>query len=198
MTSDKEPRAQGAQAKSQEPGPEERKAQPSRPIGEARSLSLEGPDALNQLREILVGAAIRDLERRVARAEAHMAARAHELEEESRRRMEVIESHMRKEGEALSARMERELTQTNESIRALTKEHRETIATAEQRVAKLDDSLVRAQRELRDQLLQQAKRFLDELTRLRHEVTETLERELGVADTAFEQGAYAEERHSAP
>jgi hypothetical protein len=204
MAHEKEQRVQAAlpQGKNQElgpkaaePGPEERK--PPRQAMESRPPPAEVPDGLNQLREILIGAALRDLERRVARAEAHMAARAHELEQESRRRMEVIESHMRKESDALTARLERELVQTNEAIRAVTREHRESITAADQRAFKLEESLVRAQRELREQLLQQAKGFLDEIQQFRREVTETLERELGPAET-FEQGGYGEVERPTP
>ncbi len=199
MATEKETRVQPTSplGKSQEPAGEERRA-PSRTMPEARVLPLEGPDALGQLREILVGATVRDLERRLARAEAHMSARSLELEEEGRRRMEVIESHLRKESDALTARLERELVQTNEAIRAVTREHRESIAAADQRASKVEESLVRAQREFREQLLQQAKGFLDELVRLRREVTDTLERELGLAEIAFEQGAYGEEGRPTP
>src|SRR4030095_10458363 len=76
-------------------------------------------DSLGQLREILFGAIQRDLERRLGRidapptaagrAVATRTARAHDREQESRRRTEVVvEAHLRKETEALIARFERE------------------------------------------------------------------------------------------
>jgi hypothetical protein len=177
---------------------EERKT-PARPPVESRPPpSVDPADGLAQLREILVGATVRDLERRLARAELHMSGRSNELEQESRRRMEVIETHLRKESEALTIRLERELVQINESIRAVTREHRESIAAVDQRAAKLEEAIAKAQRDVRDQLLQQAKRFLDELQQLRREVTETLERELGHVDVGFEQVGYAEEGRASP
>lgn len=126
-----------------------------------------------------------------------MTARMHEIEQESRRRVEVIESHLRKESDALTARLERELVQTSEAIRAVTREQRESITAADQRASKLEESLVRAQRDLRDQLLQQAKKFLDELQYLRREVTETLERELGPIES-FGQAGHGEEERPTP
>ena len=111
--------------------------------------------------------------------------------------MEVIEAHLRKESDALSSRLERELLQTSEAIRAVTREHRESVAAVEQRLAKLEEAIQRAQRESRDQMLQQAKRFLDELQQFRREVMETLERELG-SDAGFEQGGYGEEERASP
>ena len=187
----------GLQQKTYSAAPEDRKAT-ARPSVESRPPPAEGPDAgLAQLREILVGANVRELERRLARAESHMMVRSNELEQESRRRMEVIEAHLRKESDALSSRLERELLQTSEAIRAVTREHRESVAAVEQRVAKLEEAIQRAQRESRDQMLQQAKRFLDELQQFRREVMETLERELG-SDAGFEQGGYGEEERASP
>jgi hypothetical protein len=199
MASEKEHRGEptGVQDKSHRAAPEERKL--VRPSIESRaSQPGESAEGLAQLREILVGANVRDLERRLARAESHMTARANELEQESRRRMEVIEAHLRKESDALTYRLEHELAQTGEAIRTVTREHRESLATVDQRVAKLEEAMVKAQRETRDQMLQQAKRFLDELQQLRREVMETLERELGHVDADFEQGGYGEEERASP
>jgi hypothetical protein len=178
--------------------PEERKVSARTPVESRPPPTAEVQDGLAQLREILLGGTVRDLERRVARAEAHMTSRANEIELESRRRMEMIESHLRKESDALTSRLERELVQTNEAVRSVTREHRESISAVDQRGAKLEDAIMRAQREVREQLLQQAKRFLDELQSLRREVIETLERELEHADVGFEQGRYAEDEHASP
>ncbi len=200
MSSEKEQRGEptALQGQSHTATLEERKA-PMRPPVESRPPpAIEAADGLAQLREILVGATVRDLERRLARAESHMTGRANEIEQESRRRMEMIESHLRKESDALTTRLERELVQTNEAIRAVTREHRESITAIDQRSAKLEETIMKAQREVRDQLLQQAKRFLDELQQLRREVMETLERELGHADLGFEQGRYGEDEHASP
>jgi hypothetical protein len=154
-------------------------------------------DSLAQLREILFGGAQRDLERRLARIDAHLAARAHELEQESRRRTEVVEAHMRRETESLAGRIQHELAERGDTFRAITREHRESISALEQRVAAVEDSLSRAHRELRQQLLEQAKAFLDEIQRMRHEFTDTLERELGLAEGALSEeagGGHEEER----
>jgi hypothetical protein len=150
-------------------------------------------DSLSQLREILFGEIQRDLERRLTRADAHLAARASELEQQGRRRMEVVETHMRRETEALTARLERELAERGDALRAITREHRESLTALEQRVTKVEESVVRVQHELRDQLLEQAKSFLDELQRIRHELTETLERELGAGAALGDERAVGEE-----
>jgi hypothetical protein len=142
------------------------------------STATELKDGIDQVREILVGAIQRELERKLARAESHLAARLAEIQNEARRRTEVIEAHLRKESDALSARMDGELNEIQEGLRSLTREHRDTKGALEQRVAKLEENFVRSQHDLRNQILEQAKSFLDELQKTREEFAEHLEREL--------------------
>jgi hypothetical protein len=138
---------------------------------------------LDQLREILFGAIYRDFDRRLARADAQLAARASELQQEHRKRTEVLEMHVRRDIEALAIRVERKYAETGEALRSLTRESRDAIAALLQRVAKVEESITGAQRELRQELLEQAKSFLDEMQRMRRELLATLERELGVAES---------------
>jgi phage host-nuclease inhibitor protein Gam len=140
-------------------------------------------DAMDQIREIVVGAIQRELEKRISRAETHFAARTNEMQQDGRRRTEVIESHLQKESDALSARVEAEAVDTKEALRALGRDHREMTSALEQRVAKLEELMARQQQALRQQILEQAKTFLDQLQALRAELTETLERELATLDT---------------
>jgi hypothetical protein len=126
-----------------------------------------------------MGAFERDVERRLGRVEAHLSARGIELPQEARRRMEVIEAHLRKETDALAARVEAETVDTREALRALGREQRETTSTLEHRMTKLEEAVAKQHHALRQEILDQAKLFLDELHGLRAELTETLERELG-------------------
>jgi hemerythrin-like domain-containing protein len=155
------------------------------------SKPIEAGDGLAQLREILVGTIQRDLERRLTRVEAHGAVRTTEAQQEAKQRIEFIEAHLRAEVESLGHRLRTEGTETKEAIRALSREHRETAAALEQRVGKLEEALTRMQQDLRDQILAQAKVFLDELHRVRSELLETMDRELN----AFEHDLVEEGSH---
>ena len=137
---------------------------------------------IDQIREILVGAIARDLERRLARAESHFAARAAEIEQEARRRTEMIETHLKKEVDTLANRVDAEALETKEAVRTAQREHRDIVTLLEQRIAKLEDTVVKAQHVLRQQMLDQAKSFLDELRTMRTELNDTLERELGMLE----------------
>ena len=126
----------------------------ARPSGEARELDIEPKEGLEQVREILVGASQRDLERRLARVESHFAARGNDLQQETRRRMEVIETHLKKETDALALRVETEIVDTRDALRAFSREHREATSALEQRVVKLEEVVAKQQQALRQQVLE--------------------------------------------
>jgi hypothetical protein len=161
------------------------------------SNAIEPKDGIEQVREILVGAIQRELERKVVRVESHLAARLAELQQETRRRTEVIESHLKKETEMLAARLDAEVVEIKETLRGLARDHRESVTAVEQRAAKLEEATSRAQHELRGQILDQAKSFLDELTRAREEFAEALDRELAAFEAEpAEESSHRESRQS--
>jgi hypothetical protein len=136
-------------------------------------------EGVEQIREILVGAFQREFERRLARVESHFATRSNDLQQDARRRMEVIESHLKKETDTLAARFEADTVEARDALRASGREYRETMTALDMRVAKLEEAVSKQQQALRQQILDQAKSFLDEMHALRAEFAETLERELG-------------------
>jgi hypothetical protein len=138
----------------------------------------EPKEGLEQIREIVVGAFEREVERRLMRLEAEVSARGSDLPQEARRRMDVIEAHLRKETEALAGRVETETTDTREALRTLGREQRESTTALEQRLTKLEELVAKQHHGLRQEILDQAKLFLDELQGLRTELKETVEREL--------------------
>jgi hypothetical protein len=162
------------------------------PLKRAEEMSAGG---LEQIRDILFGTAHRELERRLVRAEAQLAARAQELERETRRRMEVLESHLKQETEGLLARLEREAAQTGEGLRAANRESRDAFAHLEQKLTVAAETSERGQRELRRQLLEQTKSFLDELQQLRRDLLATLQEELGLAEGELAEGPGEAEEH---
>jgi len=152
------------------------------------------PLGLDQIREILFGTIVRELERRMARADVHMSTRSKEIEQEARRRTEVVEGHVRTEIAALASRVERALVETADALRSVVRENRDAIGAIEKRLAKVEESGAGAQRELRNQMLDQAKSFLDELRHLRAELLEALEQGFEPEGEPLEELGGAEER----
>jgi hypothetical protein len=117
---------------------------------------------LDEIREILFGREQRALEHRMSRADAHFSSRSRDIEEDVRRRIEILETHVKRDAEALASRLETQ---------------REWISKLEQQLAKAEESAARAQREQRHQMLEQAKAFLDEIGQLRKEFSAALQQE---------------------
>jgi len=134
--------------------------------------------SLEQVREILFGPQHREFARRLARTEAHIAAQAEELRSETRRRLEMLEAYIRKESEAMIALMESQRSAQLEALNKATRESHETDGALEQRVQKLEEAVTRGQRDFRQQLLDQAKSFIDEIRRTRDELNNAVQREI--------------------
>jgi hypothetical protein len=138
------------------------------------------PGGIEQVRELLFGAIYRDLELHMNRTDTQVATRIHDLEQEFRKRMDVIETHLKKETESVAARMDRQLAELNDAVRSLGRDQRELAAQTERHIAKSEEATAAAQQELRHRLLEQAKSFLDELQTLRKDMLATFHQELGL------------------
>ncbi|MGK4003081.1 hypothetical protein WMF31_10700 [Sorangium sp. So ce1036] len=138
-------------------------------------------NSLEQVREILCGAQLRELARRLMHTDAQVAAQAEELRGEARRRLDVLETHVRKEIEALSTSFEAHRSADACALGNVARESREALRLFEQRIQRLEELVVRTQREFRQLLLEQSKSFLDETQRTRDELSAALARELAGA-----------------
>jgi hypothetical protein len=140
-----------------------------------------GASSLEQVREILFGPQQRELTRRLARTDVHFAAQAEELKNEARRRLDLLEAYVRKELEGLTAAAEAHRATQLEGVDNHVRESRDTIRLLEQRVTKLEENVARTQHDFREQLLAQAKSFVDDVRRAREELGAIIERQVFVA-----------------
>ncbi|WP_438023150.1 hypothetical protein [Sorangium sp. So ce233] len=161
-------------------------------------------NSLEQVRDILCGAQLRELARRLSHTDAQLAVQAEELRSEARRRLDVLEAHVRKEIEALGATLEAQRAASACTLGNVARESREAIASFEQRIQRLEDLVTRTHREFRQQFLEQSKSFLDETRRTRDELSATFERELAawadstdaaLPDSPTREGAAESERY---
>lgn len=164
-------------------------------------------DSLEQVRDILFGPQYRELARRLARTDAHLADQAEELRSDLRRRFDLLESHARHEYEALTTAIESQRAAQAESVATLTREVRDSLSLLEQRLRKLEELVARTQRDFRQQMLDQSKSFIDEVRRTHEAFSAAVERVVsaepreaalrGGSTTEEEEGGRAEQgRHS--
>jgi hypothetical protein len=92
---------------------------------------------------------------------------------------------VRKEIESLTERLKVEQTTRDESLSELSQALRETVKSFEKRVVQLDEQTSRAQRELRQQRMEQSKTLRDEFSEKSRELSESFGR--AVAELRLEK-----------
>jgi uncharacterized protein YaaN involved in tellurite resistance len=137
-------------------------AQPA-PAGE---LSESGN--IDKIREILFGTQSREFEKRLLRFEERLTRESSELRDEIRRRFETIEAYTRKETELLGEQLRREQAERGENLGGLSRELSDLGRALERKIAQVDELMTGSCRELRQQILDQAKSSAEEI-RQKHE-----------------------------
>lgn len=135
--------------------------------------------SLDQIRDILFGAQVREGEKRFLRLEERTLRELSEMREESRRRYEALESAIRKELEALSERLHAERDARLDAIDALGKEQHDSSAGLQRRLGGLEEQSSKALRELRQQLAEQMTRVSAELGARSQELLERVSQTIG-------------------
>jgi hypothetical protein len=151
-------------------------AQPDAPVqSEARPVQIlrEGGGNLEKIRDILFGTQMRGYEARFAALEEALAKETAEIRETSRRRFEQLESYIKKELELLQTRWKAERDERSDAAVQHSRELRELGESLSRRVRDLDERGTAVERDLRSQLLQQAKDLSDDI-QARHEAVGTL------------------------
>lgn len=122
-----------------------------------------GAASLDKVRDILFGGQMRDLDRRFAKVEDRLAKETSALEEDLRKRLATLEGFARSETEALAQRIKDEYDARSEANSDLLRQMQDRYAEFEKKTGLINDQLARAQRELRQQILETHQRLADEI-----------------------------------
>ncbi|MBL8172461.1 MAG: hypothetical protein JNJ50_30320 [Acidobacteria bacterium] len=152
------------------------------PAAEHQTQAAPTPEALGtgnleKVRDILFGAQMRDYDRRFARLEERLVKEAADAREDARRRFDTLENFIKQEIAALGDRLRAENHQRTQTSEEITRELRDTTRSLGQRIHELDMQTSQGQRDLREQLLAQAKQLADEIRQKHEEVSSSLVRE---------------------
>jgi DNA repair exonuclease SbcCD ATPase subunit len=158
--------------------------------------------SIEHIRDILLGDIVVEIERRLERLDHLISHRNSEVQHAVRSRTDVLEAHVRREMDAFGTRVAHETGELNAAVRAVRAEHRNELVQIEQRLSHIEDrmeaSIARVEREAREQLLAQAKTFIEELERVRSQLRAALASELGLGPEPFdEEGDHAAARSAA-
>jgi paraquat-inducible protein B len=133
---------------------------------------------VDKIREIIFGGHMRDYDQRFLRLEARMIKEGADLREETKRRFDVLEMFIKREFEALSERLQIEQRHREESVQGLSRALTETGQTLEGKLLQLDEHSARAQRDLRQQILDQSRSLSEEIHQKHAEMSTAVEREV--------------------
>ena len=136
-----------------------------------------GTGHLEKVRDILFGSQMREVDRRFMRLEERIAKETGELKEDIKRRLDALEAYTNKEADALAGRIRQEQSERLDAHAGLSRELALTAGSFERRSAALDEQLARAQREIRQAILEQQQRLSDEIRAKIDDVLVALARE---------------------
>ena len=138
---------------------------------------------IDKIREIIFGGQMRDYEKRFIRLETRLIKESADLRDETRRRFDVLEMFIKREIDALAERLQIEQRHREESAQAASRALGETAQALESKLAQFDEASARAQRELRQDLLQQSKTLSEEIQLKHAEISTLVEQEVANLQT---------------
>lgn len=135
-----------------------------------------GAGNVDKIRDILFGSQMRDYEARFARLEETLVKETAEIRDSSRRRFDQLEDYLRRELEALQNRVKAERDERSDTAGQQSRELKELGESLGRRLRDLDDRGTTVERDLRSQLLQQAKDLGEEMRSRHDEISVLLEK----------------------
>ena len=138
-----------------------------------------GAGNVDKIRDILFGSQMRDYESRFARLEETLIRETLEIRESNKRRFEQLESYIRKEFETVQTRLKAERDDRSDAAGRQLRELNELNDSLSRRIRDLDDRETNVERELRSDLLQQARDLTEEIRARHDEMATILERRVG-------------------
>jgi phage-related minor tail protein len=147
------------------------------PRGADAAESNGGPGNIDQIRDIIFGAQMRDYDRRFMQLEERLLKDSADLREELGRRHTALEAYIRREIEALGERLSTEQRNRTGQVQEVTANLDQLGRHVERRFGETGEESNRAQRELRGELVRQAAEFDEQLHRRSSELGAALKRE---------------------
>ena len=132
---------------------------------------------VDKIRDIIFGSQMRDYDKKFARLEERLLKESADLREELKRRFASLESFMKSEVEALSDSQKAEKNERNEALKAHGEKLGETAKAWERKAAQAEEQSAKAQRDLRQLVLDETKQLSEEIAQKNSNVAAELGRE---------------------
>jgi len=143
-----------------------------------RSVERAEKDNVEKIRDLIFGSQMRTYEQRFSRFEDRLLKETAELREEIKRRIASVEAYLKGELTAIHDRQKADQTAGGEALKEAARDWKESLRVNDKRVAVLEDQTSKAQRELRQQVLDESKQLTEEIETKHKELLAYVEKEL--------------------
>lgn len=148
----------------------------SKPVGYSNP-EIHENNSLHKVRDILVGSQMRELDKKFSRLEERLVKECTDLRDETRKRLDSLETYIREETDALGAKTKNEQVKRDEALKVITEEQKKVAESLEKKMAEIDEEANKIQRELRQQIFNQSQNLHDDIRQKYEELVGLLERE---------------------
>lgn len=145
---------------------------------ESVDLTAEGIGSVDQIRDILFGPQIREMERKLARLEERLAKEVTDLRGDFKQRLEALETYSREEIDAVSRALEVEKKDRKAQLDDLNSQLKDLSKGTDLRFSKVDEQIRKEQKELRQSILDLKKNLNDDIQGKHDSVSQALDREV--------------------
>ena len=130
---------------------------------------------VDQIRDIIFGAQMRDYEKRFARLEKRVLNESESLRAETNGRLDSLETYIKQEVASLNDSIASERGEREDDTRHLSGELSKQNDDTDKKLTQLQNSQAQGQSDLRDNILEQSKNLLAELQNVRNSLSTSLE-----------------------
>lgn len=137
-----------------------------------------GSGNLDKVRELLFGNQVKDFDKRFNRLEERLVKECDRLRDDTRKRLDSLETYIHNEVESLTEGLKAEQAQRDEAVKEMDQNLKDTTKSLEKKIGQLDEQSNQKQRELRQQILDQSKSLDDEMRQKYEAILSVVEREV--------------------
>ncbi|MEB3218082.1 MAG: hypothetical protein VKN72_17890 [Nostocales cyanobacterium 94392] len=148
----------------------------NKPVGYSNS-EIHENNSLHKVRDILVGSQMRELDKKFSRLEERLVKECTDLRDETRKRLDSLETYIREETDALGLKTKNEQIKRDEALKGINEEQKKLAESLEKKMAEIDEEASKIQRELRQQIFAQSQNLHDDIRQKYEEIVSLLERE---------------------
>lgn len=132
--------------------------------------------SVDKIRDILFGTQIKTYEARFARLEESIARQLAEMKDSAARRFESLEVFIKKEIEAQAARLKAERAERTDQLRDIARDLKTNSEALSKKILDLDNKTAEEQSALRQDLMEESRKLLDDIRQRSDSLTALLER----------------------